>query len=179
MIILKLIYIALCSKIVFIAGEVVDLSVLVRDIYSIKIVENLLVPIFVTRKFGNVSNYDCTELKHLVLAEPVNACADQIRNAKELRNNIAIAFRGTCTFHRKVAVLGWSGAAAVIIVNNENEIFEMEKAEINEPISIPGAMISKSNGNIILKKLLDETILTSETLELTCRLRFSTCFAEP
>jgi hypothetical protein len=57
----------------------------------------------------------------LAVAEPLTGCTGNttnISNSGELRNKIAVFFRGDCTFSAKVQGARTSGAVGVIIVNS-------------------------------------------------------------
>ncbi len=94
---------------------------------------------------------------------PVNTAAtvcDPFPNPESLSGKIALIKRGNCNFSIKVKAAQTAGAIAVLILNNVTDLpFAMGGGDAT--ITIPAAMISKADGEMLL------TALASGTVNLT------------
>ena len=92
-------------------------------------------------------------------ARPIDLCNTDDVNASVLfelnSNKILVARRGGCSFHAKAAMASNLGAKGVVIVNTEDRVFRMESDELfgSTVVTIPIAMISKTEGEKLLKRL--------------------------
>ncbi len=82
----------------------------------------------------------------VVATSPADACATLV-NGSALAGKIALINRGTCFFSEKVRSAQQSGAIAVIMVNNTSTPpFVMSGSGDTSDITIPGVMISQTDG---------------------------------
>ncbi|CAN1778187.1 Signal peptide peptidase-like 2 [Linum perenne] len=96
---------------------------------------------------------------HLTLSDPRNCC---ITPKKKFAGDVILVNRGNCTFTAKAINAEAAGASAVLIVNDENELYEMvcDADETDLDISIPVVMIPKDAG-VFLEKLLSSNASVS------------------
>ncbi|XP_030467375.1 signal peptide peptidase-like 2 isoform X2 [Syzygium oleosum] len=90
----------------------------------------------------------------LVLSNPANCCSN---SSTELKGSIALATRGDCDFTAKAEIAQVESAAGLLVINDEEELFEMVCPENGTAmnISIPVIMVSKSAGRILNSMLVD------------------------
>lgn len=93
-------------------------------------------------------------------AEPFNDGCSGFTNAADIAGKIAVVDRGNCNFIAKVNAAEAEGAIAVIVINNTAGASIVMGGTGSS--SIPAAMITQANGNI-LKALLED----GETIEVT------------
>ncbi|KAK3416873.1 hypothetical protein EUGRSUZ_H02617 [Eucalyptus grandis] len=90
----------------------------------------------------------------LVLSNPANCCSN---SSTELKGSIALATRGDCDFTAKAEIAQLESAAGLLVINDDDELFEMvcpkNGTAIN--ISIPVIMITKSAGSTLKSMLVD------------------------
>ncbi|KAJ7008652.1 hypothetical protein NC653_007343 [Populus alba x Populus x berolinensis] len=74
-----------------------------------------------------------------------------------LSGSIAMAVRGGCDFTTKAEVAQSGGAAALLVINDKEELAEMgcEKGTSAQDISIPAVLIPKSGGQSLNKSIVD------------------------
>jgi PKD repeat protein len=93
----------------------------------------------------------------LALAEdadnPVNNACSEIINPDELEGNIAILYRGGCSFVEKVVFAQEAGATAVIIINNIIGDDPITPGGVSDEVAIPSLMISFEVGQILLGQM--------------------------
>mmetsp|Transcript_166 Transcript_166/g.325 ORF Transcript_166/g.325 Transcript_166/m.325 type:complete len:769 (-) Transcript_166:1192-3498(-) len=90
-------------------------------------------------------------------ASPVHGCAPLGQRVQgEYRDSIVLVDRGYCTFARKAFFAQEVGAAAVIVVQNGEELFRMSDDfdTTRGPIRIPTLMISQSHADVLKQWLL-------------------------
>ena len=80
----------------------------------------------------------------LVLGNPVNGC-EELTNAADVKGNIAFIQRGACSFSIKYDNAAAAGARAIVVFNNDGDPIVMSTPDT----TIPGQMISESDGNAI------------------------------
>ncbi|GAB4420051.1 MAG: hypothetical protein OHK0039_33170 [Bacteroidia bacterium] len=86
-----------------------------------------------------------------------NEGCNTITNSAALAGKIAVVDRGNCTFVAKITNVQNAGAAAVIVVNNQNSApFAM--GGNGTGINVPSVMISLQNGNAIKGALASGTV---------------------
>lgn len=80
-----------------------------------------------------------------VLANPFNCCTNL---STELSNSVALAARGDCTFTSKAVIAQLSGAAGLLVINDDEDLYKMvcTKNDSSLNVTIPVVMIPKSAG---------------------------------
>ncbi|XXG41453.1 hypothetical protein AAC387_Pa01g1904 [Persea americana] len=80
-----------------------------------------------------------------VMANPFNCCTN---SSSKLSNSIALSKRGDCTFTAKAEVAQVAGAAGLLIMNDNEDLYKMVCTENDTSlnITIPVVMIPKSAG---------------------------------
>ncbi|KAJ8438920.1 hypothetical protein Cgig2_033807 [Carnegiea gigantea] len=107
----------------------------------------------VTAEFGL---YPPVEKKSLRLAalftNPLNCCSYL---SSELNQSVAVSIRGECDFTTKAKIAQSDGAAALVVINNIEELDYMgcSKNDTNLNITIPVVMIQRSGGDILTKSV--------------------------
>ncbi|WP_299987606.1 T9SS-dependent M36 family metallopeptidase [uncultured Pontibacter sp.] len=85
-------------------------------------------------------------------AIPAEGCAPAT-NAAAIAGNIAVVYRGTCSFVNKVQFAQAAGAIAVIVINNAPGAPIIMGGDPTEPINIPSVMVSDVTGAAIRARL--------------------------
>ncbi|MED6130896.1 Signal peptide peptidase-like 3 [Stylosanthes scabra] len=81
----------------------------------------------------------------VVLANPSDCCVPPIA---KLDGSVTLCQRGTCDFTDKAIIAQAAGAAAVLVINDSDDLFSMECSNGSKvDISVPVAMISKTAGD--------------------------------
>lgn len=116
----------------------------------------------VNARFGALlpSNADKDLRFPAVFSNPLNGCSS---SSSKLSGQIALSIRGDCDFTKKAEVAQAAGAAALLVINDKEDLYKMVCAE-NETalnISIPVVMISKSGG-----EALNKTMASGKRVEL-------------
>ncbi|KAK1313009.1 Signal peptide peptidase-like 2 [Acorus calamus] len=95
-----------------------------------------------------------------VLANPVNCCAN---SSSKLTNFVALAKRGDCTFTAKAQIAQLGGAAGLLVINDNEDLYKMvcSKNDTSINITIPVVMIPNSGG-----KTLEDSIAGGGSVEL-------------
>ncbi|KAJ6686932.1 SIGNAL PEPTIDE PEPTIDASE [Salix purpurea] len=90
----------------------------------------------------------------VVLSNPLNGCSP---SSSKLSGSIATVVRGGCDFTTKAEIAQSEGAAALLVINDEEELAEMgcEKGSSAQDISIPVVLIPKSGGQYLNKSIVD------------------------
>ncbi|KAL5997259.1 hypothetical protein ACLOJK_008189 [Asimina triloba] len=90
--------------------------------------------------------------KPAVLANPFNGCTN---SSSKLVNSFALARRGNCTFTAKAQVAQLGGAAGLLVINDNEDLYKMVCTDNDTSlnISIPVVMIPKTAGQAIKKSL--------------------------
>ncbi|KAL6616602.1 hypothetical protein ACP70R_038872 [Stipagrostis hirtigluma subsp. patula] len=104
----------------------------------------------INARFGSVVPYteaDGEKLK-AVVPSPKSSCA---KSSAPLAGAVAVAERGECTFLEKAKTAEAGGAAALLLVNDEDDLQKMVCTEKDEPpnIKIPVVMVSQTAGSKI------------------------------
>ncbi|XP_006645218.1 signal peptide peptidase-like 3 [Oryza brachyantha] len=105
----------------------------------------------ITARFGKtlpVTGSD-GEKRKAVVPTPKTSCA---KSSSQLANSIAVAERGECTFLEKASTAESGGAAALLLINDENDLQKMvcTQNDTAPDIAIPVVMVSQSAGRKIL-----------------------------
>jgi len=86
-----------------------------------------------------------------VLCDP--ECADQeLRNAEQLNQKVAIVKRGGNTFGEKARRAQQAGALALIIINSDNELFAVAGDDSASPVTIPVVLVAADAGATLLQE---------------------------
>lgn len=91
----------------------------------------------------------------LVPGDPLLGC-NPLNNGAELAGNIALIIRGACAFNTKYLNAQAAGAAAIVVYNNVGAPIAM--GGLSGAITIPGAMISFSDGNALNQTAATDTV---------------------
>ncbi|OMP03823.1 hypothetical protein COLO4_10186 [Corchorus olitorius] len=85
-----------------------------------------------------------------VFSDPLNGCSS---SSSKLSGSVALSTRGDCDFTTKAKVAQSGGAAALLVINDKEEIDEMVCSgnDTSLNISIPVVMIRKSTGDKVSK----------------------------
>ncbi|KAK9288813.1 hypothetical protein L1049_017278 [Liquidambar formosana] len=89
-----------------------------------------------------------------IFSKPSNSCSS---SSSKLSGSVALSIRGDCGFTTKAEVAQQGGAVALLVINDEEELFKMV-CEVNNTsvdITIPVVMIPKSGGEAINKSMAD------------------------
>ncbi|XP_024954181.2 signal peptide peptidase-like 2 isoform X2 [Citrus sinensis] len=109
-----------------------------------------------TARFGLPLPSDAAKAFKLpaVLSNPLNCCS----TASKLSGSIALSMRGDCAFTTKAEVAQAAGAAALVVINDEEDLYKMVCSENDTAlnISIPVLMIPKSRGDALNKSIADK-----------------------
>jgi uncharacterized repeat protein (TIGR01451 family) len=107
--------------------------------------------------FGNGAPNPSGQTGSVVLVNAGTGVANQgcsaLTNAAAVAGNIAIVFRGVCSFQTKAATAQAAGAIGVIVVNNvpgDPNVGPMGPDSLEPNISIPAVLISANDGATIL-----------------------------
>ncbi|KAJ6879418.1 signal peptide peptidase-like 4 [Populus alba x Populus x berolinensis] len=95
-------------------------------------------------------------LSTLALADPPDCCS---KPRNKLSGEVILAHRGNCSFTAKANVAEDAGASAILIINNQTELFKMV-CEVNETdvkIGIAAVMLPQDAG-ASLEKIFDEQL---------------------
>ncbi|XP_051129812.1 signal peptide peptidase-like 2 isoform X2 [Andrographis paniculata] len=104
-------------------------------------------------RFGKiVSKEKNANQTHLVLSDPRDCCSPLKR---KFSGDILMVDRGKCKFTVKANFAEAAGASAVLIVNNERELYKMvcDPDETDLDIQIPAVMLPQDAGNTLEKML--------------------------
>ncbi|CAI9101871.1 OLC1v1000014C1 [Oldenlandia corymbosa var. corymbosa] len=76
----------------------------------------------------------------LALADPADCCS---KPKNKLTGEVILVYRGNCSFTTKANVAEAAGASAILIINNQTELFKMvcEANETDVQIGIPAVML--------------------------------------
>ncbi|KAJ1443297.1 Presenilin/signal peptide peptidase [Sesbania bispinosa] len=86
-----------------------------------------------------------------IISNPIDCCSTL---ASKLTGSIALCVRGVCDFTTKAAFAQSGGATGMLVINDEEDLFEMVCSNSTEAnISIPVVMITKSAGEALNKSL--------------------------
>lgn len=87
------------------------------------------------------------------LTNPLNCCANL---TSKLTNSVALAKRGDCTFTAKAKVAQLGGAAGLLVINDNEDLYKMVCTENDTSLNltIPVVMIPKSAGDYLKDALI-------------------------
>ncbi|GAB4834171.1 Signal peptide peptidase-like 3 [Ancistrocladus abbreviatus] len=85
-----------------------------------------------------------------VFTNPLNGC---INSTSKLDQSVALSLRGDCTYTNKAVAAQSGGAAALVVINTEEELVEMDCSDNDASLSItiPVVSITKSGGDTLNK----------------------------
>ena len=108
--------------------------------------------LFATARFG-AHRAAFPEAMLTVVASPRKADAP-LRNADALRGNVAVVLRGGCSFCEKAERVQAAGAAAVVFVNTDDELFAVAPGEGEEELAasilLPIVLVRQRDGSRLL-----------------------------
>ncbi|XWS13237.1 hypothetical protein CRYUN_Cryun36dG0020300 [Craigia yunnanensis] len=92
-----------------------------------------------------------------VFSNPVNGCSS---SSSKLSGSVALSTRGDCDFITKAKVAQSGGAAALLVINDKEELYKMVCSENDTSlnISIPVVMIPKSAGDAVNKSMEEKRV---------------------
>lgn len=95
-----------------------------------------------------------------LLTNPLNCCANL---TSKLTNSVALAKRGDCTFTAKAKVAQLGGAAGLLVINDNEDLYKMVCTENDTSLNltIPVVMIPKSAGDY-----LKDTLISGQRVEV-------------
>ncbi|CAA7026484.1 unnamed protein product [Microthlaspi erraticum] len=107
-----------------------------------------------TAQFGAIlpSDLDKAVKLPVVLTTPLNSCTNL---TSKLSGSIALSVRGECAFTAKAVAAQSGGAAALVIINDKEELDEMACTEQDTSLnlSIPVLIITTSSGDALKKSI--------------------------
>ncbi|KAK8488316.1 hypothetical protein V6N11_068443 [Hibiscus sabdariffa] len=92
-----------------------------------------------------------------VFSNPLNGCSS---SSSKISGSVALSIRGDCDFVTKAKVAESGGAAALLVINDNEELYKMVCSENDTSlnISIPVVMIPKSAGDAINKSMEEKRV---------------------
>ncbi|GAV82895.1 PA domain-containing protein/Peptidase_A22B domain-containing protein [Cephalotus follicularis] len=115
-----------------------------------------------TARFGSLlpSNVEKALKLPALFTSPLNCCSNL---SSKLSGAIALSARGDCAFTTKAQVAQSEGAAALLVINDKEELYKMVCSENDTSlnISIPVVMIPKSAGDT-----LNQSMVGNQRVEL-------------
>ncbi|KAK1374826.1 PA domain-containing protein [Heracleum sosnowskyi] len=101
-----------------------------------------------------VSKQKTANISRLTLSDPRDSC---VPLKKKLTGEVIMADRGNCKFTKKTNVAQAAGASAILIINNQRELYKMvcDPDETDLDIHIPAVMLPQEAGSS-LEKLMRE-----------------------
>nr|GMD61968.1 signal peptide peptidase-like 4 [Ipomoea batatas] len=95
----------------------------------------------------------------LALADPPDCCSVP-RN--KLTGEAILVHRGNCSFTTKANVAEAAGASAILIINNQTELFKMvcEKNETDLDIGIPAIMLPQDAGQSLIENIMNSSLVS-------------------
>lgn len=109
-------------------------------------------------RFGTtiVSKEKNANQTHLTLSDPRDCCRAP---KKKFAGDVIMVHRGNCKFTTKANVAQAAGASAVLIINNQKELYKMvcEPDEIDLDIHIPAVMLPQDAGASLEKMLMNSS----------------------
>lgn len=106
---------------------------------------------FSTARFG--ASVGGCDGRRAVVVQPLRAQA-ALTNAAEVSTNVAVIERGGVSFVEKARRAQAAGAAAVLFVNTDEELFVIGGEDGDEDISIPVVMIRASDGSAFMADIM-------------------------
>ncbi|KAL3536812.1 hypothetical protein ACH5RR_000178 [Cinchona calisaya] len=95
----------------------------------------------------------------LALADPPDCCSTP---KSKLAGEVILVHRGNCSFTTKANVAEAAGASAVLIINNQKELFKMvcEANETDVRINIPTVMLPVDAGQSLEANMRNKSVVT-------------------
>ncbi|KAH7421855.1 hypothetical protein KP509_13G078500 [Ceratopteris richardii] len=108
-----------------------------------------------TARFGALvpSSQEDAIRAHLILTDPLDGCSNI---SDPLTGAIALAVRGNCTFTKKAREAQGAGASALLVINDEEDLYKMVCSEDGNytDIKIPSVLLPKSAGRSLQSALV-------------------------
>ncbi|XP_030454014.1 signal peptide peptidase-like 2 [Syzygium oleosum] len=112
-------------------------------------------------RFGKpiVSKEKNADHSHLTLSDPRDGCASP---KKKLTGDVIMVDRGSCTFTTKANNAEAANASAILIVNNQKELYKMvcDPDETDLDIKIPAVMLPQDAGLSLQKMLMNSSLVS-------------------
>ncbi|CAN4099511.1 unnamed protein product [Withania somnifera] len=95
----------------------------------------------------------------LAFADPPDCCS---KPRNKLTSDAILVHRGNCSFTTKAKVAEAAGASAIIIINNQTELFKMvcDPGESDVDISIPAVMLPQDAGTSLIEFLRNSSAVS-------------------
>lgn len=95
----------------------------------------------------------------LAIADPPDCCSTP-RN--KVTGEVILVYRGNCSFTTKANVAEGAGASAILIINNQTELFKMvcEANETDVRIGIPSVMLPQDAGETFENFIRNNSVVT-------------------
>ncbi|KAM7274866.1 hypothetical protein ACFE04_016732 [Oxalis oulophora] len=106
-------------------------------------------------RFGALlpSNVQNSNKSPAVFTNPFNCCSNL---SSQVNGSVALCTRGDCDFMKKAEIAQAGGAAALLIINDQEDLFKMVCSENDTSIiTIPVVMIPKSAGDVLNKSMIE------------------------
>ncbi|MBA0802302.1 hypothetical protein Gohar_012611, partial [Gossypium harknessii] len=92
----------------------------------------------------------------LALADPPDCCS---KPRNQLTGEVILVHRGNCSFTMKANVAEEAGASAILIINNQTELFKMVcESDADVDIKIPALMLPQDAGSRLEKYISNNTM---------------------
>jgi len=143
------------------------------NIFSVNAPENLEGPYEVGNysSFGPLPDVDGITADLVIMEDESgeNEGCDPALNPGELEGKIAVTYRGGCNFGDKVLNAQAAGALACLVINNENEVFQMGGIALD--VEIPSLMLYEDDGAALVEAMengvtVNATLLTNIGAEI-------------
>ncbi|KAK8587996.1 hypothetical protein V6N13_086954 [Hibiscus sabdariffa] len=94
----------------------------------------------------------------LALADPPDCCT---KPRNQLTGEVILVHRGNCSFTKKANVAEEAGASAILIINNQTELFKMVcESDADVDIKIPALMLPQDAGSRLEKFINNNTMVS-------------------
>ncbi|PPD90289.1 hypothetical protein GOBAR_DD12792 [Gossypium barbadense] len=94
----------------------------------------------------------------LALADPPDCCS---KPRNQLTGEVILVHRGNCSFTMKANVAEEAGASAILIINNQTELFKMVcESDADVDIKIPALMLPQDAGSRLEKYISNNTMVS-------------------
>ncbi|GLU01088.1 hypothetical protein SLE2022_184140 [Rubroshorea leprosula] len=112
-----------------------------------------------TARFGGLlpTRADKSQRFPAIFSDPLNCCSN---SSTKLSGSVVLSIRGDCSFTAKAEVAQSRGATALLVINDQEELYKMVCSEndTSPNISIPVVMIPKSAGDVLNKSVMDKHV---------------------
>ncbi|KAI5647256.1 hypothetical protein M9H77_33261 [Catharanthus roseus] len=97
----------------------------------------------------------------VAIADPPDCCSPP---KNKLTGEVILVYRGRCSFTTKANVAEAAGASAILIINNQTELFKMvcEPNETDVSIGIPSVMLPQDAGDTFEKYMKNNSVVVTD-----------------